>query len=104
MVRLEVGETGRGRADRGHRGLLSGIQPAGRTDFIDCLFDMGIRPVSNACSGKLGEVTDDEVNGHLGNPVTNKLGVLTPSHRLEKSWQAHGSLLLETRTRVSLRS
>src|SRR5262249_34979118 len=68
MVRLEVGETGRGRADRGHRGLLSAIRPADRADFSDYPFDLGIRPVSHTCSGKPGEVADDEVDAHLGNP------------------------------------
>jgi hypothetical protein len=27
-----------------------------------------MRPVSNACSEGVGEVPDDEVNAHLGNP------------------------------------
>jgi hypothetical protein len=30
--------------------------------------DTGMRPVSNACSEGVGEVPDDEVNAHLGNP------------------------------------
>jgi hypothetical protein len=30
--------------------------------------DMGMRWVSNACSGEPGEVPSDEVNAHLGNP------------------------------------
>jgi hypothetical protein len=30
--------------------------------------DSGIRPESNASSGDSGEVPDDEVNAHLGNP------------------------------------
>ena len=70
-VPLEVGEIGRRRADRDHRGLLSDIRPAGRADFSDCPFDMDIRPLSNTCSGKLGEVADDEVDAYPGNPDGN---------------------------------
>ena len=34
-----------------------------------------MRPVSNACSGEPGEVPDDEVNAHLGNPGLILVGV-----------------------------
>jgi hypothetical protein len=32
-----------------------------------------MRPVSNGCSGEPGEIPSDEVNAHLGNPVSTSL-------------------------------
>ena len=50
----------------------SGLPAAPNSPFS---LDTGMRPVSNACPGKSGEVSDVEVNAHLGNP-----GLITP-HR-----------------------
>ena len=35
---------------------------------VSVFLDTGMRPVSNACSREPGEVPDNEVNAHLGNP------------------------------------
>ncbi len=68
MVRREVRETGRGTSRGGRRGVRSGIRLADRSESRRFSLDTGMRPVSNACSGEPGEVPDDEVNAHLGNP------------------------------------
>ena len=51
-----------------HRGVRSGTRPAGRPVFSDHPLDTGTRPQSNTYSGEPGEVPNDEVNAHLGNP------------------------------------
>ncbi len=68
MVCRKVRATGRGTSRTGPSGRrfrhLACRLPRSRRFSLD----PGMRPVSNACSGEPGEVPDDEVNAHLGNP------------------------------------
>ena len=68
MVCREARETGRGTSRTGPPGRrfrhLARWLPRSRRFSLD----LGMRPVSNACSGEPGEVPNDEVNAHLGNP------------------------------------
>ena len=68
MVRREVRETGRGTSRRGPSGRPDGHPACRPLRSRRFSLDTGMRPVSNACSGEPGEVPDNEVNAHLGNP------------------------------------
>ena len=67
LVCPEVMVTGRGRSRRGRRNVRSDIRLAAAQSHRFFL-DTGIRRVSNACSGEPGDVPDDQVIAHLGNP------------------------------------
>jgi hypothetical protein len=55
--------------------VCSTLGPAIRSESRRFSLITGMRPVSNACSGEPGEVPDEEVNAHLGNPgLTNTPG------------------------------
>jgi hypothetical protein len=72
MVCREVRETGRGTSRTGPSGRLFrhlACRPPQSRRFV---LDTGMRPVPNASSGEPGEVPDDEVNAHLGNPGQGK--------------------------------
>jgi hypothetical protein len=68
MVCWEVRVTGRGTSRRGPSGRSDGHPACRPLRSRRFSLDTGMRPVSNACSGQPGEVPDDEVNSHLGNP------------------------------------
>ena len=68
MVRREVRGDVEDRAVRGPSGRsdrASGPPTAPDSPFS---LDTGMRPASNASSAEPGEVPDNEVNAHLGNP------------------------------------
>ena len=62
------GNGSEGRAEGGRRDARTGLHLADRSESRRFSLDTGMRPVSNACSGGVGEAPDDEVNAHLGNP------------------------------------
>jgi hypothetical protein len=68
MVRGEQREPCRERVARARRGVRPGIRLCRPLQSRRFYLDEGMRPVYNACSGEPGEVPDDEVNAHLGNP------------------------------------
>jgi hypothetical protein len=68
MVCREVRKTGRGPRRTGPAGRLIRLQACRPPQIRRFSLDTGTRPVSNACPGESGEVTDVEVNAHLGNP------------------------------------
>src|SRR3954452_6236870 len=68
MIRRVVKVTGRGTSRRGPRGARTGRRLAHRSASRQFFLDTGNRPESNACSGEPGEVPEDEVNAHLGDP------------------------------------
>jgi hypothetical protein len=72
MVRREVGGLAKGRAEGGRRGARTGIRLCRSPRSHRFSLDMGMRRVSNACSGEPGEVPDEEVNAQLGNPGWDK--------------------------------
>jgi hypothetical protein len=65
---VRSGGRAEGQAEVGRRCARTGIRLADRANFTVILLDTGMRPVSNASSRGLGEVPDNEVNAHLGNP------------------------------------
>ena len=65
MVCHAVMVTGRGTSRRGASDGYPACRPLRSRRFS---LDTGIQLVSNACLGKPGEVPDNEVNAHLGNP------------------------------------
>ena len=68
MVRRELRKPVKNRVVGGPSGRPIG-HPARRPPISPAYpLDSGIRPESNASSGDPGEVPDDEVNAHLGNP------------------------------------
>ena len=68
MVCREVGALAKGRAEWGRRGARTGIYLCRSPRSRRFSLDLGIRRMSNACSGEPGEVPDEEVNAQLGNP------------------------------------
>jgi hypothetical protein len=68
MVRREVRATGRGTSRRGPSGRSDGHPACRPPRSRRFSLDTEMRRVSNASSGEPGEVPDNEVNAHLGNP------------------------------------
>ena len=75
MVRREVRETGRGTSRRGPSVCSDGHPACRPRRSRRFSLDTGMRLVSNASSGEPGEVPGDEVNAHLGNPGSIRLGI-----------------------------
>jgi hypothetical protein len=68
MVRREVRATGRGTSRRGPSGRSDGHPACRPPQSHRFSLDKRMRSVSNACSAEAGEVPDNQVNAHLGNP------------------------------------
>ena len=68
MVCREVRVTSRGRSRRGPSGRPDGHPACPPHRSRRFSLDTGMRRVSNASSGDPGEVPDEEINAHLGNP------------------------------------
>ena len=68
MVRREVRATGRGTSRSGPSGRSDGHPACRPPQSHRFSLDKRMRSASNACSAEAGEVPDNQVNAHLGNP------------------------------------
>jgi hypothetical protein len=72
MVCREVGALAKGRAEGGRRRARTGICLCRSPRSRDFSLEMGMRRVSNACSGEPGAIPDEAVNAQLENPGSRR--------------------------------
>ena len=65
---VRSGGRAEGQAEGGRRGARTGIRRVGHSERPVFPLDTGMRRVCKACSGEPGEVPDNEVNAHPGDP------------------------------------